>query len=75
MNFAYTRFTLVPKGLEPLLAKEMEDLGAQGVRPVRAGVESTNLWRSPRACPWSRIAIRILLVLDRFQVDSAEDLY
>lgn len=76
MNFAYTGFATVPKGLEPLLAQELEDLGAQGVKPIRAGVE----FRAPlaiayRACLWSRIANRILLALDRFRVDSAEDLY
>ena len=62
--------------MESLLAAELQSLGAESVTEKRAGVA----FRGPlscayRACLWSRIANRILLVLARFPASTADELY
>lgn len=69
-------FASCPKGLEELLASELESLGADQVRLTVAGVYADgSLEFAYRACLWSRLANRILLPLDKFAVNSADDLY
>lgn len=69
-------FASCPKGLEELLASELESLGADQVRLTVAGVYADGpLEFAYRACLWSRLANRILLPLDKFAVNSADDLY
>ncbi|MDX2462892.1 MAG: bifunctional 23S rRNA (guanine(2069)-N(7))-methyltransferase RlmK/23S rRNA (guanine(2445)-N(2))-methyltransferase RlmL [Porticoccus sp.] len=69
-------FASCPKGLEELLASELESLGADQVRLTVAGVYvDGSLEFAYRACLWSRIANRILMPLDKFDVSSADDLY
>lgn len=69
-------FITVPPGLEDLLAEELRQLGADQVRPGRAGVwvkgELTQIYRF---CLWSRLANRVLLTLSEFPSFDAEDLY
>ncbi len=69
-------FASCPKGLESLLASELETLGAQKTRETIAGVYAEgSLEFAYRACLWSRLANRILMPLEKFPVDSADDLY
>lgn len=69
-------FASCPKGLESLLASELETLGAQNTRETIAGVYAEgSLEFAYRACLWSRLANRILMPLDKFPVESADDLY
>jgi len=69
-------FASCPKGLEELLASELESLGADQVRLTVAGVYADgSLEFAYRTCLWSRLANRILLPLDKFAVNSADDLY
>jgi len=69
-------FASCPKGLESLLASELTSLGAGKTRETVAGVyvEGT-LAFAYRACLWSRLANRVLLPLEKFDVSSADDLY
>jgi 23S rRNA (guanine2445-N2)-methyltransferase / 23S rRNA (guanine2069-N7)-methyltransferase len=69
-------FATTAKEMEPLLAQELEALGADKVNAVRAGV----FFEGPidiayRACLWSRIANRILLPLKTFPAPAPEKLY
>jgi len=69
-------FASCPKGLEELLAGELESLGAEQVRLTVAGVYASGpLSFAYHVCLWSRLANRILLPLDKFDVHSADDLY
>ena len=69
-------FASCPKGLEELLASELESLGAEQVRLTVAGVYAEgSLDFAYRACLWSRLANRILMPLDKFDVGSSDDLY
>ena len=65
-----------PKGLELLLANELQQLGASGVKETVAAVHfEGSLELAYRACLWSRLANRILLPLHSFMLNSADDLY
>jgi len=69
-------FASCPKGLEEILASELESLGAEQVRLTVAGVYAEgSLSFAYQVCLWSRLANRILLPLDKFEVHSADDLY
>ena len=69
-------FASCPKGLEELLASELESLGAEQVRLTIAGVYAEgSLSFAYKVCLWSRLANRIFLPLDKFEVHSADDLY
>ena len=57
-----TLFASCPKGVESVLAVELQALGAQDVTPTVAGVSfAGSLELAYRACLWSRLASRILL--------------
>ncbi len=65
-----------PKGVEAMLAAEIAALGAADVRETRAAVTfSGPLKLAYRACLWSRLASRVLLVLAEFDAGTADDLY
>ena len=65
-----------PKGLELLLANELQQLGASGVKETVAAVHfEGSLELAYRACLWSRLANRTLLPLHSFMLNSADDLY
>tara|TARA_R110001606_G_scaffold377844_1_gene537164 strand:+ start:40431 stop:42674 length:2244 start_codon:yes stop_codon:yes gene_type:complete len=69
-------FVTCPKGLEGLLLDELNALGAENARETVAGVSiSGNLELGYRICLWSRLANRVLLVLNRFSVSDAQALY
>lgn len=64
------------RGTEPLLAFELRALGAEDVEETRGAVR----FRGPlalgyRACLWSRVASRVLLVLSRFPAEGERALY
>ncbi|TWH63909.1 23S rRNA m(2)G-2445 methyltransferase [Azomonas agilis] len=65
-----------PKGLEILLCDEARSLGLEQPRERLAFIQGTgSLETAYRLCLWSRLANRVLLVLRRFAVASAEQLY
>lgn len=69
-------FATCPKGLESLLADELTGLGASDVRETVAGVHfKGELEQAYKACLWSRLASRIVLVLSEFAVKDDLDLY
>jgi 23S rRNA (guanine2445-N2)-methyltransferase / 23S rRNA (guanine2069-N7)-methyltransferase len=73
-NFSF--FATVPKGMEALLAEELQRMGASKVEATRAGVAFQGpLEMGYRACLWSRVASRILLPIARFSAPTPEKLY
>ena len=69
-------FAPCPKGLEYLLRDELRELGATDAREALAGVHfSGDFAMAMRACLWSRLASRVLLVLRRFSLANADELY
>ena len=65
-----------PKGLELLLAEELQAIGAEGIKETVAAVH----FKGPmevayRACMWSRLANRVLKPLHSFMLNESEDLY
>ena len=65
-----------PKGMEQLLADELEAIGALEIKQTVAAVHfQGSLEIAYRACLWSRIANRVLLPLLSFKLDSTDDLY
>lgn len=76
MNNHLSFFATTPKGIEPLLAEELEALGAVRVTPGRGGVSFQGpLTMAYRACLWSRTAGRVLLPLTGFPAPDPEVLY
>lgn len=69
-------FATCPKGLEELLAKELESLGAKKTGLTVAGVFAEGKINfAYKACLWSRIANKILVPLAKFDVFADIDLY
>ncbi len=65
-----------PKGLEQLLAQELQALGAESTRETVAAVHFDGpLELAYRACLWSRLANRVLMPLHQFSLDEADQLY
>ena len=65
-----------PKSLEELLLTEAQELGLEQARQRPALVSGWGtLETAYRLCLWSRLANRVLLVLGRFPVGSADELY
>ena len=69
-------FATCPKGFEKLLADELGSLRIPQVRPLRGQVSfGGELADAYRACLWSRLASRVLLVLGRVDARDADALY
>ena len=69
-------FATCPKGFEQLLAGELRSLGAEGVRSLHGQVAFTgSLETAYRACLWSRIASRVVLVIAHAAAANADELY
>ncbi len=65
-----------PKGLELLLAEELQAMGAEGVKETVAAVHfQGSLELAYRACLWLRLANRILMPLQSFMLNESDDLY
>ncbi|MFO7850600.1 MAG: bifunctional 23S rRNA (guanine(2069)-N(7))-methyltransferase RlmK/23S rRNA (guanine(2445)-N(2))-methyltransferase RlmL [Spirochaetia bacterium] len=72
----YSLFASCTRYLEPILAREIEELGGENIKETRAGVSCTgSLETAYTLCLWSRTASRILLKLAEGEVDSEEDLH
>ncbi|WP_255467437.1 bifunctional 23S rRNA (guanine(2069)-N(7))-methyltransferase RlmK/23S rRNA (guanine(2445)-N(2))-methyltransferase RlmL [Raoultibacter phocaeensis] len=72
----YEFYARCASGFEALLATELKNLKAQRVRPLKGGVAFFGTVREAyRACLWSRVASRVLLVLARVDASDAEALY
>ncbi|HUP91256.1 MAG TPA: bifunctional 23S rRNA (guanine(2069)-N(7))-methyltransferase RlmK/23S rRNA (guanine(2445)-N(2))-methyltransferase RlmL [Solimonas sp.] len=69
-------FVTCPRGVEPLLAAELAQLGALSTkeRPGGIGCEGT-LEAAYRACLWSRLASRVLMPLKTFPIAGPDSLY
>src|SRR3990172_13414654 len=69
-------FATTPKGLEPLLAKELREFGAENISETISGVSFFGrLEVAYRACLWSRIASRVYLPVSDFPASTPEELY
>ena len=76
MTTEFDFFATAPKGMEPLLVGELQDLGADEVVVARAGVSFRGgLEAGYRACLWSRLASRVLLPLAQFPASTPDELY
>jgi putative N6-adenine-specific DNA methylase len=69
-------FASAPRGLEALLARELESLGALQPQAVPGGVAFSGTWEACyRANLWSRIASRILWKIGEFAYRGEDDVY
>ncbi|WP_417567837.1 bifunctional 23S rRNA (guanine(2069)-N(7))-methyltransferase RlmK/23S rRNA (guanine(2445)-N(2))-methyltransferase RlmL [Marinobacter sp.] len=69
-------FVTCPKGLEYLLADELNTFGLDTVRNAPAGVWVEGpLEGGYRACLWSRLANRVILHIDEVDATSGDNLY
>lgn len=76
MKLAIDFFASCPRGVESLLANELNALGASGVKETRAGVYfSGGIETLYRVCLWSRIASRVLMPIASFRAESPDELY
>jgi len=73
---SYPLFATTPKGMETILAEELQSIGIEKLKPTLAGVAfDGDLETAYRVCLWSRIANRVFLVLSSFEVKTQDDLY
>ncbi|MDD2056156.1 bifunctional 23S rRNA (guanine(2069)-N(7))-methyltransferase RlmK/23S rRNA (guanine(2445)-N(2))-methyltransferase RlmL [Pseudomonas sp. GD03860] len=76
MSDRFELYLTCPKGLEGLLAEEARGLGLEEVREHTSAIRgSADMETAYRLCLWSRLGNRVLLVLKRFNMKNAEDLY
>lgn len=69
-------FATCPKGFEQLLADELVSLKTFQVRPLKGQVAfGRELKDAYRACLWSRLASRVMLVLARIDATNSDALY
>lgn len=76
MSQLYELSLTCPKSLEGLLVEEATELGLQGARERVAVVQGQgSLETAYRLCLWSRLANRVLLVINKFDAKTANELY
>ncbi|TDF85655.1 bifunctional 23S rRNA (guanine(2069)-N(7))-methyltransferase RlmK/23S rRNA (guanine(2445)-N(2))-methyltransferase RlmL [Pseudomonas sp. H9] len=76
MSDRFELYLTCPKGLESLLAEEARGLGLEEVREHTSAIRgSADMETAYRLCLWSRLGNRVLLVLKRFTMKNADDLY
>ena len=69
-------FATAAKGLEEVLAKELQELGMRNIQPGNGGVAFNGSRRdSYRACLWLRTANRVLQPVKEFSCPSEDALY
>lgn len=69
-------FVSCPKGLEEPLAEELKQLGVTSLKLTQAGMRvEADLDTAYRICLWSRLANRVLLLLDVVPAADAQALY
>ncbi len=72
----YTWLATCAKGIEPLMAEEIRNLGGEVEKETHLGVIwHGNLQLAYRFCLWSRLASRLLLPLHESQVDNVDEMY
>lgn len=72
MNF----FVTAPKGIADLLADELQGMGLNDLKVSPSGVAfEGSLAQAYRVCLWSRLANRVLLILQEFSAIDADALY
>jgi 23S rRNA (guanine2445-N2)-methyltransferase / 23S rRNA (guanine2069-N7)-methyltransferase len=76
MSDRFELYLTCPKGLEGLLAEEARGLGLEEVREHTSAIRgSADMETAYRLCLWSRLGNRVLLVLKRFTMKNADELY
>ncbi|MCS4281952.1 23S rRNA (guanine2445-N2)-methyltransferase / 23S rRNA (guanine2069-N7)-methyltransferase [Pseudomonas sp. BIGb0278] len=76
MSDRFELYLTCPKGLEGLLADEARGLGLEDVREHTSAIRGeADMETAYRLCLWSRLGNRVLLVLKRFAMKNADDLY
>ena len=76
MEPTYSFFATAPKGIEPVLVRELQDLGAIRLKQTRAGaLFSGDLKFGYKACLWLRTANRVFILVDSFEAGTVDDLY
>ncbi|MDF2488383.1 MAG: rRNA m(2)G2445 methyltransferase [Pseudomonas sp.] len=76
MSDRFELYLTCPKGLESLLAEEARGLGLEDVREHTSAIRGeADMETAYRLCLWSRLGNRVLLVLKRFNMKNADDLY
>ncbi|MFK8330083.1 bifunctional 23S rRNA (guanine(2069)-N(7))-methyltransferase RlmK/23S rRNA (guanine(2445)-N(2))-methyltransferase RlmL [Pseudomonas sp. BJa5] len=76
MSDRFELYLTCPKGLEGLLAEEARGLGLEEVREHTSAIRgSADMETAYRLCLWSRLGNRVLLVLKRFAMKNADELY
>lgn len=76
MSDRFELYLTCPKGLEGLLAEEARGLGLEEVREHTSAIRGeADMETAYRLCLWSRLGNRVLLVLKRFNMKNADDLY
>ncbi|WP_455220918.1 bifunctional 23S rRNA (guanine(2069)-N(7))-methyltransferase RlmK/23S rRNA (guanine(2445)-N(2))-methyltransferase RlmL [Kaarinaea lacus] len=76
MTSQYRFFATAPKYTEGLLLSELQACHALDSSETVGGVSfAGDLAVAYRACLWSRIANRVLLILEKTRINSADDLY
>ncbi|MEG0070342.1 MAG: bifunctional 23S rRNA (guanine(2069)-N(7))-methyltransferase RlmK/23S rRNA (guanine(2445)-N(2))-methyltransferase RlmL [Raoultibacter sp.] len=69
-------FATCPFEFEGQLAQELKNLKVKRIRPLNGGVAFFgSLQDAYNVCLWSRVASRVLLILDRFACPDADALY
>ncbi|MDH5326697.1 MAG: bifunctional 23S rRNA (guanine(2069)-N(7))-methyltransferase RlmK/23S rRNA (guanine(2445)-N(2))-methyltransferase RlmL [Gammaproteobacteria bacterium] len=72
----HTFFATAAKGLEPLIADELQSFSAKNIQLSGGGVSfNGSMELAYRMCLWSRVANRILLLLKTCEVQDMEALY
>ncbi len=75
-NVKYRMIAKTYEGLEEVLAKELEDLGAKDIKLLRRAVEfHGDLKMMYKANYWLRTAVSILKPIAAFEVEDEKDLY
>lgn len=76
MSQPFELYLTCPKSLEGLLLEEARGLGLEEAREQVAAVRGqASMETAYRLCLWSRLANRVLLVMARFPLSNAEELY
>ncbi|ORU91414.1 MAG: 23S rRNA (guanine(2445)-N(2))/(guanine(2069)-N(7))-methyltransferase [Cycloclasticus sp. symbiont of Poecilosclerida sp. N] len=69
-------FASTAKGIELILADELEAIGAQQVKPTAGGAYfEGDIEMALRVCLWSRLANRVLMPLASYSAQTPEQLY
>jgi 23S rRNA (guanine2445-N2)-methyltransferase / 23S rRNA (guanine2069-N7)-methyltransferase len=76
MTDRHRLFATAPRGVESMLAAELRVLGADEVAEKVGGVSCAGtLETAYRACLWSRLASRVLLLIEEFEAATPDALY